>query len=344
MSWLVLTGVNGFIGHNLALELLFPSGETSAPKVDFVLGIDLPKSEGRPTHTRLAGVPNYHYSSGLDAVSAIAERTAAWGEPPLAVIHNGACSSTAVTDPKIFQVQNVEASQNLFRYCAQHKIPFLYASSASVYGSGGQGFSDDFEDHEKYSPLNAYGRSKHEFDSWVIDQKERPPVWFGMRYFNVFGPFEAHKFGQASIFQWGRHQILACGRLQLFESHQHGLANGHQKRDFVSVFDVAKVTWKLLKLALDGVSLPHNGRFVNVGRGEAVTWLDIGGALFDALKRPTAFDFIPMPEQLRAHYQNFTQADVNSLRELGLPVPFMSLQRAFEKAIAAEAEAQTPTL
>ncbi len=340
MTWLVLTGVNGFIGHNLALDLLFPNAETSAPKVDFVLGIDLPDSEGRATHARLLGTPNYHYGSGIDAVTAIQERTSVWGEPPLAVIHNGACSSTSVTDPKIFQVQNVEASQTLFRYCAQVGIPFLYASSASVYGTGSQGFSDDFKDHEKYSPLNLYGRSKHDFDSWVMNQTAHPPVWFGLRYFNVFGPFEAHKLGQASIFLWGRQQIESTGRLKLFESHQAGLANGHQKRDFVSVFDVTRVTWKLLELIREGLDLPQKGRFVNIGRGEAVTWLDIGGALFDAMGRPTAFDFVPMPEQLRAHYQYYTQADLSSLRELGITAPFLGLQEAFEKAIAAEASAK----
>lgn len=335
MTWLALTGVNGFIGHNLALELLFPNPETSAPKVDFVLGIDLATSQGRPTHARLIGVPNYRYSCGLDAAAAIAERTAAWGEPPLAVIHNGACSSTAVTDPKIFAVQNLQASQNLFRYCTRESIPLLYASSASVYGSGSKGFSDSFEDHAKYSPLNLYGRSKYDFDSWVIEQKERPPAWFGLRYFNVFGPFEAHKLGQASIFEWGRQQIQATGRLQLFESHQPGLANGHQKRDFVSVFDVARVTWALLKLIEDGLELPEKGRFLNLGRGEAVTWLDVGGALFDAMGRPAVFDFIPMPEPLRAHYQYYTQADLSALQQLGICAPFLSLRLGFEKSLAA---------
>ena len=339
MTWLVLTGVNGFIGHNLALGLLFPSAETSAPRVDFVLGVDLPDSEGRPTHARLLGLPNYHYSSGLDAVNAIEERTAAWGEPPIAVIHNGACSSTAVTDPKIFKVQNVDASKTLFTYCSEHNIPFIYASSASVYGTGAQGFSDDFESHEKYAPLNLYGRSKHDFDSWVLDQSALPPTWFGLRYFNVFGPFEAHKLGQASIFQWGRQQILATGRLQLYESHQSGLANGHQKRDFVSSFDIVRVTWKLLELAQTKPQLSHNGRFLNVGRGEAVTWIDIGGALFDALGKPTAFDFVPMPQQLQAHYQYYTQADLSSLRSLGITAPFLKLQKAFEKSLEAEAQA-----
>lgn len=343
MSWLALTGVNGFIGHNLALELLFPETETYAPQVDFVLGIDLAASEDRATHARLAGVRNYHYQSGIGSVAAIEERTASWG-PPLAVIHNGACSSTTVKDANVFRQQNVESSQSLFAYCAKKRVPFLYASSASVYGSGAQGFSDHVEDIDRYTPLNMYGRSKLEFDSWILDQKQRPPVWFGMRYFNVFGPFEEHKAGQASIFHWGRRQILETGKLRLFESHTEGLANGHQQRDFVSVHDVCRVTWGLLKLALEGVELAESGLFVNVGRGEAATWLDIGGDLFDVLGKRTCFEFIPMPPGLSSHYQNYTKADLTTLHGLGLTQPFLKFPAAFRRGLKAETLAHSTGL
>jgi ADP-L-glycero-D-manno-heptose 6-epimerase len=343
MTWLALTGVNGFVGHNLALELLFPDVlALDAPKVDFLLGTDLAPSESRATHSRLLGAPNYHYASGIGSVAAIAERTTAWAEPPLAVIHNGACSSTTVKDANVFRIQNVEASQALFQYCAKHRIPFLYASSASVYGNGKQGFSDLIEDNDRFTPMNMYGRSKHEFDRWVIGQPQRPPVWFGMRYFNVFGPFEEHKLEQASIFYWGRKQILESGRLRLFCSHNDGLADGHQQRDFVPVQDVCRVTWRLLKLALDGPSYPNAGKFVNIGRGEAETWIDIGGALFDALGKPTAYDFIPMPESLRSHYQNYTRADLSTLHDLGIKQPFLKLRAAFERSLQAEAKAYGP--
>jgi ADP-L-glycero-D-manno-heptose 6-epimerase len=339
MSWLALTGVNGFIGHNLALELLFPNGETYAPAVESVLGTDLPSSEGRQTHARLAGLKNYHYASGIGSVAAIEERTVAWGGPPLAVIHNGACSSTTVHDASVFRIQNVESSQLLFRYCAEKRIPFLYASSASVYGAGAQGFSDAIEDNDLYTPMNMYGQSKLEFDSWVLRQKARPPVWFGMRYFNVVGPFEEHKQGQASIFTWGRKQILETGKLRLFQSHRDGLADGHQKRDFVCVHDVCRVTWQLLGLALSKPEFSERGLFVNVGRGEAVTWLDIGAALFDALGVHTAFEFIPMPESLRQHYQNFTEASLETLHKLDVRQPFLGLRQGFERSLQVEARA-----
>ena len=341
MSWLALTGVNGFIGHNLALELLLPGAETYAPPVDFVLGTDLAPSEARATHARLTGVPRYHYASGIGTVAAIEERTVAWGGPPLAVIHNGACSSTTVNDPNVFRIHNVESSQTLFRYCAKHGIPFLYASSASVYGNGNQGFSDAIEDNDRYQPMNMYGRSKLEFDSWVLDQPERPPVWFGMRYFNVFGPFEEHKGSQASILTWGRKQILETHKLRLFRSNQEGLADGHQRRDFVPVQDVCRVTWQLLKLALERPTYPGGGMFVNVGRGVPETWIDIGGALFDALGIPTAFEFIPMPAGLSQHYQNYTCADLSTLHGLNITRPFLKLRKAFDLSLQAEAPAQT---
>jgi ADP-L-glycero-D-manno-heptose 6-epimerase len=341
MSWLALTGVNGFIGHNLALELLFPEFQNSSsdpPSVEHLLGIDLESSQSRTNHARLQGRPGYHYVSGLDAVSAIEERTATWGEPPLAVIHNGACSSTAVRDANIFRVQNVKASQQLFAYCARQRLPYLYASSASVYGRGEQGFSDAIEDNRRYTPLNMYGRSKHEFDSWVLEQKERPPVWFGMRYFNVFGPFEQHKAGQASIFHWGREQILASGRLKLYQSHQEGLADGHQRRDFVPVQDVSRVTWALLRLALQGsLELPESGLFVNIGRGQATSWLEIGEALFEALEQTPNFEFVPMPESLRDHYQNYTRAELGTLHSLGVTQPFLEHTEAMRRSLASEA-------
>lgn len=336
MRWLALTGVNGFIGHNLVLDLLASPSNPYAPQVDRVLGIDLLDSEGRPTHQRACALPNYHYESGLDAVGTISKMTALWGELPLAVIHNGACSSTAVTDPEIFRVYNLESSQDLFCYCAQKELPLLYASSASVYGKGEAGFSDTLKANGRYHPLNLYGKSKHDFDRWVLQQATSPPSWYGMRYFNVFGPFEEHKAGQASIFTWGRKQILEKGVLRLFQSQRPDKPDGHQQRDFVAAEDVCRVTWKLLDLALNGHTTASKGSFVNIGRGEAVTWLDLGYALFQALGIPASFEFIPMPKSLVEHYQDFTEADLLTLRGLGIREQFTPLKEAFCHALFRE--------
>lgn len=339
MTWMALTGVNGFIGHHLALDVLARGLQPLAfppPQVDRVLGLDLMNSQNRPTHQRLMTFDNYGFADAAQTLEALDAATSDWGGPPVAVVHNGACSSTTETDPEVFRVQNVEASQALFNYCAEHQIPFLYASSASVYGDGALGFADDLDSNGRYTPMNLYGRSKHQFDSWVLQQTRRPPIWFGLRYFNVFGAFEEHKQGQASILHWGRRQILENGRLRLFQSHQVGLADGEQRRDFVPVQDVCRVTWGLLHKALQGLQLPGQGAFVNIGRGVATSWIEIGTALFEALGRSPEFEFVPMPKALREHYQNYTKADLTTLHHLGLTEPFLELKVAFESSVDQE--------
>lgn len=335
MRWIVLTGVNGFIGHNLLLQFLEGGVSTLVPPVDRVLGCDLPTSLGRETHLRTQGHPHLDFVLAGELGDKLEARVGEWG-PPLAVIHNGACSSTTETDPEVFRTLNLESSQELFEFCARHQLPFLYASSASVYGNGELGFSDRLDRNGQYQPMNMYGRSKHDFDSWVLKQERHPQVWFGMRYFNVYGAFEAHKKGQASIFQWGRRQILDQGTLRLFASHVEGLEDGCQRRDFVAVQDVIRVTLRLLAMALEGHRFPEGGRFVNVGRGQATSWLEMAEALFQALEKPTRIEFIPMPPALREHYQNYTQADLGTLYELGVSEPFLEHAAAFRQALAVE--------
>ena len=301
--------------------------------IDRVLGLDLTGSLDRETHSRAVSFENYRFQPAEDALQHLLQTEKDWGGPPTAVIHNGACSSTTETDPEVFRKLNVESSQELFDYCTQKGVPFLYASSASVYGDGSKGFSDAIERNSDYRPLNLYGRSKHEFDSWVLLQEKRPPVWFGLRYFNVFGPYEEHKKNQASVLHWGTRQIEESGCLKLYRSHHRDITDGEQKRDFVSVFDVVRVTLQLLRRALDGLELEHNGRFVNVGRGEAATWIETAGALFTALGRETVIEFVDMPAQLRTHYQNYTCANLETLHGLGLNDPFLTLEAGFSRSL-----------
>jgi ADP-L-glycero-D-manno-heptose 6-epimerase len=276
---------------------------------------------------------NYRFEPLDQILEHLAQAERDWGGPPVAVVHNGACSSTTETDPEVFRKLNVESSQQLFDYCAQKRVPFLYASSASVYGDGSKGFSDAIGLNDQYRPLNLYGRSKHQFDSWVLQQEHRPPAWFGLRYFNVFGPYEEHKLSQASVLHWGRRQIEETGKLKLFRSHRDDIKDGEQRRDFVSVFDLVRVTLQLLHFALESPTLEHGGLFVNIGRGEAASWLEAGDALFAALGRETSIEFVDMPDQLRTHYQNYTCADLSTLHGLGLTEPFLTLEEAFRLAL-----------
>ena len=333
MRWIALTGVNGFIAHNLALEFLKRRPQTLKLGIDRVLGADLVHSLQRSTHQKTTSFENYDFCLAPELIEKLEHYEKEWKSAPLAVIHNGACSSTTETDPRIFRTLNVESSQELFQYCSQKQIPFLYASSASVYGDGSLGFSDAPELNGEYRPLNLYGQSKHQFDSWVLQQKISPSVTFGLRYFNVFGPHEEHKLGQASLLHWGKRQIETSGVLKLYRSHQAGIKDGEQRRDFVSVFDVVRVTVELLRLSLDAAQVQEQKLFVNVGRGEASSWLEAGRALFTALGKECKIEFVDMPQQLQEHYQNYTKADLSTLHQLGLKQPFLTLEQAFSQSL-----------
>ncbi len=339
MQWIALTGINGFLGHNLALEFLGETASPLAPAVDAVVGSDLAVSLERANYRRLHSEPRFHFTLAKKLIPSLLAKEQEWGCPPLAVIHNGACSSTTETNPEVFRVLNLESSQRLFEYCTQKRIPFLYASSASVYGSGSEGFSENKSALSDYRPLNLYGKSKLDFDRWVLAQKARPPVWFGMRYFNVFGPFEKHKGGQASVFTWGRRQIQEVGEIRLYKSTDPDIPDGEQKRDFVSASDVTKTALELLRLALERPHFDDQGLFINVGRGVATSWLEIGRALFGALGALPRFEFQPMPEALATHYQNYTEADLSNLGRLGLDPPSTPLLESFTEAIEREERA-----
>ena len=334
MNWIVLTGANGFIGHNLVCEFLDKKPQTLDFDIEHILGSDLQSSLKRSLHQEKSKFEDYDFCLADELVEKIRASTQTLGTKPLAVIHNGACSSTTETNPDVFKKLNLQSSQDLFQLCSELEIPFLYASSASVYGNGSQGFSDKLELNAQYKPLNLYGRSKHQFDSWVLGQTSKPPQWFGMRYFNVFGPFEEHKKHQASILHWGGKQIRETGKLRLYRSHRDDIVDGEQKRDFVSVFDVVRVTLGLLKLCQQKVDLSERGRFVNIGRGQATTWIEMGTALFQALQKPDQFEFIDMTAQLQEHYQNFTEADLSTLHSLGIDAPFLSHREAFERSLS----------
>jgi ADP-L-glycero-D-manno-heptose 6-epimerase len=156
------------------------------------------------------------------------------------VIHLGARTDTTEFDYAIHQELNVEYSQNVWKYCTDKQIPLIYASSAATYGSGESGY-DDTKQIENLHPLNPYGISKNEFDKWALQQKQSPPFWAGLKFFNVYGPNEYHKGRMASVIFQAFNQIKKDGVVKLFKSHKQGFEDGKQLRDFVYVKDVVKV-------------------------------------------------------------------------------------------------------
>lgn len=236
------------------------------------------------------------------------------------VLHLGACSATTELDASYLAKNNFEYTKHLAHWALGHDVRFVYASSAATYGDGAQGMDDRDNSTAGLSrlrPLNAYGYSKHLFDQYAAAMGVLPNV-VGLKYFNVYGPNEAHKADMRSLVHKAHGQIRETGRVTLFKSHRPDFADGEQRRDFLYVKDAVAMT---LHLAMT----PTAGGLYNIGSGEAHTWLQLTGALFAALNRAPAIDFIDMPESIRAKYQYHTQADITKLRAAGYTAPVTPL-------------------
>jgi ADP-L-glycero-D-manno-heptose 6-epimerase len=247
-----------------------------------------------------------------------------------AIFHMGACSSTMENDMDFLLDNNFKYSCRLFEFCALNKIPFVYASSAATYGMAEHGFGDDTSTTHKLKPINKYGYSKQLFDLWALAQKSRPPTWVGFKFFNVYGPQEYHKGSQASVVYHAYPQVRDNKRLRLFKSYRDGVAHGEQKRDFVYIKDVVDVMTHVYENAAECTS-----GIYNLGTGQARPFADLGRAVFKALDIPVEIEFIDMPEQLKAQYQYFTEADMSRMREqLKYDKEFISLERGVEQYVA----------
>ncbi len=254
--------------------------------------------------------------------------------PPLeAVVHLGAVSETTARDADLTWHTNVTLSQRLWSWCAQHGVPFLYASSAATYGAAdGEGaFADDPARLDRLRPLNLYGWSKHAFDLWVRRQLDAgapaPPQWAGLKFFNVYGPNEYHKGVMISVVKTKHDEVASGGPARLFRSDRPDLADGAQARDFIWVGDVVEVM--LWLLGTPGVS----GLF-NVGTGVARSYLDLAHAVCDAAGVERRIEFIDMPDALRGQYQSYTCADMTRLRAAGFPGQFTTLEEGVRRYVA----------
>lgn len=228
------------------------------------------------------------------------------------VLHMGACSATTERDASFLMRNNFAFTKDLAHWASNHAARFVYASSAATYGDGVQGMNDQDQSNAalaKLRPLNAYGYSKQLFDQYAARTGLLSHI-VGLKYFNVFGPNEAHKADMRSLVHKAYGQIAATGRVQLFRSHRAEYKDGEQQRDFLYVKDAVAMT---LHLAM---SKSANGLF-NIGSGQAHTWLQLVDALFVAMERERAVDFVDMPVNIRDKYQYFTEADITTLRAAG---------------------------
>ncbi len=314
----IVTGAAGFIGANIVKGL-------NERGIDEIIAVDNLKHADKFRNLVDCEIADYldkqefiemldegHFDGCIDAV-----------------LHEGACSDTMETDGRYMMENNYRYSAALLDHCLDQEVPFLYASSASVYGGG----SEFRESRECEAPLNVYAYSKFLFDQLVrrrLPDASSPVV--GFRYFNVYGPREQHKGRMASVAFHFTKQYRAEGKVRLFEGCD-GRANGEQLRDFVFVEDVVKVNLHFL-------DQQHSGIF-NLGSGRAQSFNDVAVATVNAcraaqgeaalplseLQSRGIIEYIPFPDALRGKYQSFTQADLSNLRAAGYRDDFATVEQ-----------------
>ncbi len=314
---ILITGGAGFIGSILQASLVRRGHETVV--------VDTLGSEGK--WRNLAN----HPPSRLVAPGGLDDFLDS--HPPLEMVfHLGAVSETTATDGDHTWHTNVEFSRRIWDWCAFRQVRMVFASSAATYGNGAQGFDDDpsIAALERLRPLNLYGWTKHAFDLLVakhlIGQREQPPQWAGLKFFNVYGPNEYHKGRMISVVKVKYDEVAAGGPARLFKSDQPGLADGAQARDFIWVGDVVDVMLWLM-------DTPSVSGLFNLGTGHARTYLDLAHAVCDAAGQPRAVEFIDMPVSLQGQYQSFTQAPMDRLRKAGYAGQFTPLEEGIRRYV-----------
>jgi len=242
------------------------------------------------------------------------------------VFHFGARTDTTEFDVNVFDRLNLNYSKKVWSACAGAGIPLVYASSAATYGLGEHGYDDDHALVPLLRPLNPYGRSKNDFDRWVLEQRQAPPFWAGLKFFNVYGPNEYHKGRMASVVYHAYRQIMETGRMRLFRSHRDGYADGEQRRDFIYVKDVVEVSLWLMETQ-------GSAGIFNLGTGEARTFLELVHAVFDAVGQQREVEFIDTPADIRETYQYYTCARMEKLRAAGYPGKFTDLAEGISEYV-----------
>ncbi|MFO0355934.1 MAG: ADP-glyceromanno-heptose 6-epimerase [Sphingobacteriaceae bacterium] len=303
---LVVTGAAGFIGSCLVSKL------NQMGHKDLVLVDDFSKIEKAENLSGKTFQEKIERNVFIDWLKQHAASVKA-------IFHIGARTDTTEFNVAIFDELNLNYTKSLWQICAEKHISFIYASSAATYGLGEHGYDDDETKIPLLKPLNPYGDSKNDFDKWALQQKQTPPNWYGLKFFNVYGPNEFHKGRMASVIFHSFNQIHSNGKVKLFRSHNPNYTDGGQLRDFVYVKDVVNVLTFLFE------QKPQNGIY-NLGSGKARTFLDLALATFNALDKEPNVEFIDTPIDIRDKYQYFTEANMNKLVKAGYNKPFTSLE------------------
>lgn len=304
---IVITGAAGFIGSCI-LAKLNERGRTDILLVDH-LDDDL-----KPKNLRNKKFLDYFDKD--DFLKHIKTDQLSHGVE--CIIHMGACSSTILQDKNYYEENNFLYTKILAEWAIAHNVRFIYASSAATYGDGSKGYSDEHALLKTYCPLNFYGESKQKFDEWALDSGALEKI-VGLKFFNVFGPNEYHKGPMRSVILKAYKKVAEEGKMLLFKSYKKEYGHGDQKRDFIYIKDA-------VDMAMFFFDHPRLVGIYNVGTGKARTWNDVAKGLFAAVGKKPDIEYIEMPQELRAQYQYFTEADMKKIKMAGYPKPCMELE------------------
>jgi ADP-L-glycero-D-manno-heptose 6-epimerase len=306
---ILITGGAGFIGSVLAKQL------NALGHSDLII---VDKLEESVKWKNLRGIKYLEYIHADELFSGEYDDLIAEAD---LVFHLGANSSTTEKNMDFLMKNNVSYTQALFRFAATKNIPFIYASSAATYGNGELGYSDDHDNINNLMPLNPYGYSKQLVDEWVLREEKKPDHWFGLKFFNVYGPNEYHKDDMRSLVHKSFEQINSSSSVKLFKSYRPEYKDGQQLRDFIYVKDVVRA---MIELA-DPDKSSFSGIY-NLGTGKARSFYDLTVTTFKAMGLSPKIDFIEMPESIRGQYQYYTQAEMDKFYKVIPDFKFTSLE------------------
>jgi len=318
--YIVVTGAAGFVGANIVKAL-------NERGIDNIIAVDNLTRADKFRNLVDCDIADYFHKDDFRAALA----AGAFDGEIAAILHQGACSDTMASDGRYVMDNNYRYSLEILTYCQAESVPFIYASSAAVYGASGE-FR---EDRSVEKPLNVYGYSKFLFDQAVRRQwEDNTAQVVGLRYFNVYGPRESHKGRMASVAFHFFNQLRETGVVGLFEG-SGGFSAGEQRRDFVSIDDVVNVNMWFLEN-------PDRSGIFNCGTGASQTFNQMAVATVNAVRRAESgaaalgleelkeqgiIQYVEFHEGLKEKYQSFTEADLTKLRECGYDATFLDAEQ-----------------
>lgn len=304
---ILVTGAAGFIGTNLVLEL-------NSQGIDDIVCVDFLDNSEKWKNLSVQKFTEYYEADKFTNVIKDFNFDC--------IFHLGACSNTREKDSRYLIENNYRYSIELVQHAFRNKIRFIYASSAATYGAGEKGYLDDESKIDGLRPLNAYGYSKQIFDQWLY-RKNLLQTVVGLKYFNIYGPYEDHKGDMRSIVKKAYEQIKANGVVNLFKSYRDDYEDGEQKRDFLYVKEAVKMT------DFFRVNSEFAGLY-NIGMGKENSWNSLVKLIFEALQLSPRINYIDMPEDLIEQYQYFTKAEIDKIKKAGYKLKYDFKESVFD--------------